>query len=232
MQAGAVHALAEEDWIFPATASRPSGSCAVCRRRPSSPGGEAIPPAGGTPPIQRRFDLRPHRHAGAARRGACMGEEAPRGSGLRARLLRRRRHLGGRLSRGRQLRRRDAAPLVLFCNNNYWAISTPVTEQTAAERSPLRRRLRDARGARRRPRRPGRLRGDEGCGRAREGRRRADPHRGGLLPHRPHATADDPGAYIDPDRSRRSGRASASDATTATSSAAPASSPTRWRIDQ
>ena len=51
---------------------------------------------------------------------------------MRARLLRRRRDVGRRLSRGRELRRRHARALVLFCNNNQWAISTPLDAQTAA----------------------------------------------------------------------------------------------------
>ena len=48
-------------------------------------------------------------------------------------LLRRRRDLGGRVPRGRELRRGDARRRsILFCNNNQWAISTPLSAQTAA----------------------------------------------------------------------------------------------------
>jgi pyruvate dehydrogenase E1 component alpha subunit len=83
--------------------------------------------------LPRRVDLRPDRDARAARRRSRVGEEAARRGHGRDRVLRRRRHQRGRLPRGRQLRRRDARAVVLFCNNNQWAISTPLSAQTAAE---------------------------------------------------------------------------------------------------
>ena len=75
------------------------------------------------------------------------------------------------------------APVVLFCNNNQWAISTPLSKQTAA--ASARRqgdRLRDAGRARRRRRRARRLRGDARRGRAGARRRRPDVHRGRHVP--------------------------------------------------
>jgi pyruvate dehydrogenase E1 component alpha subunit len=93
------------------------------------------------------------------------------------------------------------APLVLLCNNNQWAISTPLSAQTAAPR------LADkALGYGM----PGiRVDGHDVLAvfeAVREGVERA---RGGGGPtfveavtyrSAPHATADDPGRYIDPDR--------------------------------
>ena len=58
--------------------------------------------------LERRVDLRPDRDARPARGRARLGQEAARRDGVRDRLLRRRRHLGGRVPRGRQLRGRDA----------------------------------------------------------------------------------------------------------------------------
>jgi len=93
------------------------------------------------------------------------------------------------------------APLVLFCNNNYWAISTPLPAQTHAET------LADKAvgyGM------PG-VRVDGGDvlavyeavrDAAERGRRGDGPTFVEAVTYRaaPHATADDPSAYIDPER--------------------------------
>ena len=76
-----------------------------------------------------------------------------------------------------------AAPAILLCNNNGWAISTPVSAQTRAETLADKARGYGMPGrSRRRRRRPRRLRGDlRGC-RARPRGERPDVHRGGHLP--------------------------------------------------
>src|SRR4029077_4631128 len=89
------------------------------------------------------------------------------------------------------------APLVLFCNNNQWAISTPLSAQTAAKtladkavgygipgRGVEGGARGDPGGAGGRGRRPRRLRGDSRRGRAGAGGRRADADRGRHLPSR------------------------------------------------
>jgi pyruvate dehydrogenase E1 component alpha subunit len=93
------------------------------------------------------------------------------------------------------------APLVLFCNNNQWAISTPVAEQTAAES------LADKAVGYGMP--CTRVDGGDVLAvyvatrsageRARAG---AGPSLIEAVTYRaaPHATADDPKAYIDPER--------------------------------
>ena len=48
IQAGAVHALEDRDWIFPSYRDSRSACCAAFRRRRSSSGGAGTPPAGGT----------------------------------------------------------------------------------------------------------------------------------------------------------------------------------------
>src|SRR5205085_5895623 len=93
------------------------------------------------------------------------------------------------------------APLVLFCNNNQWAISTPLSAQTAAETLADKARGYGMPGVR-----------VDGCDvlavfeATREAVARA---RGGGGPTfieavtyrcAPHATADDPSSYIDPER--------------------------------
>ena len=94
------------------------------------------------------------------------------------------------------------APLVLFCNNNQWAISTPlVGADGGGDAGRQGGRLRDARRPRRRRatcsrctrRRARRSRG-RGPARARPSSRRSRYRAA------PHATADDPTAYIDPER--------------------------------
>ena len=94
------------------------------------------------------------------------------------------------------------APAVFICNNNQWAISTPIEAQTrAASLADKARRVRHPGRERRRARRARRLR-------ARRARRSSGParatgrHWSRRVHYRaaPHATADDPRAYIDLDR--------------------------------
>ena len=134
MQAGAFHALEDEDWIFPSyresaiglLRGMPACDRAVVVARSSR---RLVEPRG----LSRRVDLRPDRDARSARGGSRLGEEAQGGARRGDRVLRRRRDVGRRVSRRRELRRRSrGAPLVLFCNNNGWAISTPVEAQTRA----------------------------------------------------------------------------------------------------
>ena len=135
MQAGSVFALEDRDWIFPSTASRPSGCCVGFPRRRSSQlvarASEWLVESGG---VQRRVDLRSDRDARPTRRlgyawGARLkGEDrvaiAYFGDGATSE---------GAVPRGRNIRGSHAALRpILFCNNNQWAISTPLSEQTAA----------------------------------------------------------------------------------------------------
>ena len=67
------------------------------------------------------------------RSGWAMGARKRRAAGRGARVLRRRRHLRGRLPRGvRTSRPCSARRVVFFCQNNQWAISVPLAQQTAA----------------------------------------------------------------------------------------------------
>ena len=109
MQVGAsVRARPRATGSSRATASRRSGSCAGCRRRRCSPGGAGTRPAGGT-----RSTTTSPRSASRSRR-TCRTPPASRGGRSSAasargdRVLRRRGDLGGRVPRGRELRRRDA----------------------------------------------------------------------------------------------------------------------------
>ena len=136
--------------------------------------------------LQPRLDLRPDRHARAARRRARVGEAAEGRGRLRARLLRRRRDLRGLLPRGRQLRRRDAGaarPPLQQQRLGDLDAALGADEGRGARRQG--RRLRDSGPARRRRRRARRLRGDARGGRAGARRRGADLHRGRHLPLRP-----------------------------------------------
>jgi pyruvate dehydrogenase E1 component alpha subunit len=93
------------------------------------------------------------------------------------------------------------APLVLFCNNNQWAISTPVAEQTAAET------LADKAVGYGMP--GTRVDGGDVLAVYEATRTAVERARAGAGPSlieavtyraAPHATADDPKAYIDPER--------------------------------
>ena len=137
MQAGSVLRSRSGTGSSRAIATRRSVPCARVDRslvvaRPSC----GLVESGG---LQRRLDLRPHRDADTARSRVRLGLAVERRGPGRDRQLRRRRDLGGIVSRRCHIRRRDESSGRLFCNNNQWAISTPLSAQTAAPRSPTRR---------------------------------------------------------------------------------------------
>ena len=77
MQAGAVHALDDDDWIFPSYRESAIGLLrgmppATVLQLVARPSGGLVEPGR----LQRRVDLRPDRDAGAARGGARVGQEA------------------------------------------------------------------------------------------------------------------------------------------------------------
>ena len=134
IQAGAFHALEDEDWIFPSYREWRSGCCGECRPRPCCRGGGVIPPAGGTPRTieSRRSAFRSRRMFRTQR--ASPGARSSRGrapqrscSSATAQLRE------GAFHEGANFAGVTGAPLVLFCNNNGWAISTPVEAQTRAQ---------------------------------------------------------------------------------------------------
>jgi pyruvate dehydrogenase E1 component alpha subunit len=202
MQAGAVHALEEDDWIFP---SYRESAIGLLRGIPAStilqwwrghPSGWWNPAdynvASVCVPIATQV---PHA-AGLAWGKKLKGERACAivffGDGATSE---------GAFHEGANFAGVMQAPLVLFCNNNYWAISTPVSAQTRADAL-----VDKAAGYGI----PG-IRVDGGDVLAvyeatREAVERA--HAGGgptfieAVSYRaaPHATADDPRAYIDLDR--------------------------------
>ena len=185
-----------------ATASRRSACSAVCRRRRSSSGGAATRRAGGTPRTStsprsacRSATQVPHA-AGLAWGLRLKGSDAVAvvlfGDGATSE---------GSFHEGANLAAVMRAPLVLLCNNNQWAISTPLSAQTAAAR------LADKAIGYGMPA----IRVDghdvlavfeavrEGVARARAG---DGPTFVEAVTYRsaPHATADDPSLYIDPER--------------------------------
>ena len=151
--------------------------------------------------LRRRVDLRADRDAGPARGRVRLGLDAPRRD--RVALV----YFGdgatseGAFHEGANLAAVMKAPLVLFCNNNQWAISTPLAEQTRGRRA---RRQGGGYGI------PGeRVDGTRRSRRPRGDARAASAARAGDGPTfieavtyraAPHATADDPSAYIDLDR--------------------------------
>src|ERR671934_983371 len=202
MQAGAFHALAEEDWIFP---SYRESAIGLLRGMPPStvlswwrghPAGwwnpEEYRVASICVPIATHV---PHA-AGLAWGKKLKGESTCAivffGDGATSE---------GSFHEGANFAAVTGAPLILFCNNNYWAISTPLTAQTRAET------LADKAvgyGI------PGvRVDGTDVLAvyeATREAVERARPGDGPTfieaVSYRPapHATADDPRAYIDLDR--------------------------------
>ena len=207
MQAGSVYALERRRLDLPElprVGDRPAARDAARRR--CSPGGAAIRPAGGTRPTttSRRSACRSATHvphaAGLAWGKRLRGEKtcaiAYFGDGATSE---------GAFHEGANFAAVMRAPLVLFCNNNQWAISTPLEAQTRG-RDARRQggRLRDAGRARRRGRRARRLRGDARGGRARAGRRGPDVHRGGHLPRRAARDGGRPEGVHRP-RARRGG---------------------------
>jgi pyruvate dehydrogenase E1 component alpha subunit len=204
IQAGAVHALADEDWIFP---SYRESAVGLLRGMPP----ETIlawwrgHPAGWWNPAEFRVasivvpiaSQVPHAVGlawGKKLRGEGACSLAFFGDGATSE---------GAFHEGANLAAVMAAPAILLCNNNGWAISTPVSAQTRAVT------LADkARGYGM----PG-VRVDGGdvlavyeatCEAAERARAGGGPTFIEAVSYRmaPHATADDPSAYIDPERVR------------------------------
>ena len=110
-----------------------AGDGALLVARPS---GRLVEPAR----LQRRLDLRPDRDARSARGRARVGEEAARRADRGDRVLRRRRDLGGRVPRGRELRRRDArAADPLLQQQPVGDLDAAVRRRPPRRRSPTRR---------------------------------------------------------------------------------------------
>ncbi len=202
IQAGAVHALAERDWVFP---SYRESAIGLLRGIPASTvlSWWRGHPAGWWNPAEHRVASIcvpiathvPHA-AGLAWGLRLRGEDTAAvvffGDGATSE---------GAFHEGANFAAVMRAPLVLVCNNNQWAISTPVTAQTAAAT------LADKAVGYGMPA----IRVDgtdvlavhsavrEAVERARAG---AGPTFVEAVTYRaaPHATADDPSAYVDPER--------------------------------
>src|SRR6186997_1575445 len=202
MQAGSAHALADEDWIFP---SYRESAIGLLRGMPAAtvlswwrghPAGWWNPAEYNVASICVPIATHVPHAAGLAWGKKLRGEPtvaiAYFGDGATSE---------GAFHEGANFAGVMRAPLVLFCNNNGWAISTPVSAQTAAAS------LADKAvgyGM------PG-VRVDGGDVLAvyeatREAVNRARAGEGPTLIEAvtyrcaPHATADDPSAYIDPER--------------------------------
>jgi len=202
MQVGSVYALADEDWIFP---SYRESAIGLLRGMPAStvlswwrghPAGWWNPADYNVASICVPIATHVPHAAGLAWGKKLRGERACAiayfGDGATSE---------GAFHEGANFAAVMGAPLVLFCNNNGWAISTPVEAQTKAET------LADKAAGYGMPgtRVDG---GDvlavyeattEAVARARAG---AGPSFIEAVSYRvaPHATADDPSAYIDLER--------------------------------
>jgi len=200
MQAAAVHALDERDWIFP---SYRESAIGILRGMPVStilswwrghPAGWWNPTHYGVASICVPIATHVPHAAGFAWGSKLKGEERVAlvffGDGATSE---------GAFHEGANLAAVTKAPLVLLCNNNQWAISTPLADQTAAAAL-----VDKAAGYGM----PGvRVDGadvlavydavSEAVARARAGE---GPTFIEAVTYRaaPHATADDPSAYIDP----------------------------------
>jgi pyruvate dehydrogenase E1 component alpha subunit len=134
MQAGSVHALADEDWIFP---SYRESAIGLLRGMPPStvlswwrghPAGWWNPADYNVASICVPIGTHVPHAAGLAWGKKLRGESACAivyfGDGATSE---------GSFHEGANFAAVMRAPLVLFCNNNGWAISTPLEAQTAAE---------------------------------------------------------------------------------------------------
>ncbi len=134
MQAGSVHALDDEDWIFP---SYRESAIGLLRGLPAStvlswwrghPAGWWSPADYNVASICVPIATQVPHAAGLAWGKKLRGEEACAivyfGDGATSE---------GAFHEGANFAAVMRAPLVLFCNNNQWAISTPLSAQTAAE---------------------------------------------------------------------------------------------------
>jgi pyruvate dehydrogenase E1 component alpha subunit len=134
MQAGAVHALADDDWIFP---SYRESAIGLLRGMPPAtvlswwrghPAGWWNPLDYNVASICVPIGTHVPHAAGLAWGKRLNGERACAivffGDGATSE---------GSFHEGANFAAVTGAPLILFCNNNYWAISTPLEAQTRAE---------------------------------------------------------------------------------------------------
>jgi pyruvate dehydrogenase E1 component subunit alpha len=134
MQAGAVHALEDDDWIFP---SYRESAIGLLRGMPpatvlswwrGNPAGWWNPADYNVASICVPIGTHVPHAAGLAWGKKLKGEPAVAlvffGDGATSE---------GSFHEGANFAAVTGAPLVLFCNNNHWAISTPITAQTRAE---------------------------------------------------------------------------------------------------
>ena len=134
MQAGSVHALADEDWIFP---SYRESAIGLLRGMPPSTvlhwwRGH---PAGWWNPADYRVasicvPIATHVPHAA---GLAWGEKLKGNSTVAIAYFGDGATSEGAFHEGANLAAVMQAPLILFCNNNQWAISTPLEAQTHAE---------------------------------------------------------------------------------------------------
>ena len=134
MQAGSVHALADEDWIFP---SYRESAIGLLRGIPASTvlhwwRGH---PAGWWNPAEYRVasicvPIGTHVPHAA---GLAWGEKLKGNSTVAIAYFGDGATSEGAFHEGANLAAVMQAPLILFCNNNQWAISTPLEAQTRAE---------------------------------------------------------------------------------------------------
>jgi pyruvate dehydrogenase E1 component alpha subunit len=134
MQAGAVHALEDEDWIFP---SYRESAIGLLRGMPAAtvlswwrghPAGWWNPEDYNVASICVPIGTHVPHAAGLAWGKKLKGERACAivffGDGATSE---------GSFHEGANFAAVTGAPLILLCNNNYWAISTPLPAQTRAE---------------------------------------------------------------------------------------------------
>jgi len=134
MQAGAVHALEDEDWIFPSYRESAIGllrgmqAATVLHWWRGHPAGWWNPADYNVASICVPIATQVPHAAGLAWGKKLKGERALAitffGDGATSE---------GAFHEGANLAAVMQAPLILFCNNNQWAISTPITAQTHAE---------------------------------------------------------------------------------------------------
>jgi pyruvate dehydrogenase E1 component alpha subunit len=202
MQVGAVYALERDDWIFP---SYRESAIGLLRGMPASTvlSWWRGHPAGWWNPVDYNV----------ASICVPIGTHVPHATGLAwGRKLRGERTCAiaffgdgatseGSFHEGANFAGVMRAPVILFCNNNGWAISTPVSAQTAAET------LADKAAGYGMP--GVRVDGADVLAVYEATREAVERARAGDGPTfieavtyraAPHATADDPSAYIDPER--------------------------------
>jgi len=134
MQAGSAHALADEDWIFPSYRESAIGllrgipAATILQWWRGHPAGWWNPADYNVASICIPIATHVPHAAGLAWGKKLRGEDAVAivyfGDGATSE---------GAFHEGVNLAAVMGAPLVLFCNNNQWAISTPVSAQTRAE---------------------------------------------------------------------------------------------------